>query len=45
MDELTEWPQFTRIDPKQLAARTTSPKVIDARGTLDTDQWREAGWM
>ncbi|MFF1962462.1 hypothetical protein ACFVW5_02375 [Streptomyces sp. NPDC058232] len=21
------------------------PKVIDARGTLNTDQWREAGWI
>ncbi|MFD4144630.1 UDP-glucose dehydrogenase family protein [Streptomyces sp. NPDC058572] len=42
---LTEWPQFTHIDPKRLAARTNSPKVIDARGTLNTDQWRDAGWM
>ncbi|MGW7064042.1 hypothetical protein ACWGHM_36840 [Streptomyces sp. NPDC054904] len=30
--------------PKQLATRTTSPKVIDARGTLNTDQSREADW-
>ncbi|WP_030782135.1 UDP-glucose dehydrogenase family protein [Streptomyces sp. NRRL S-920] len=42
---LTEWHQFTHIDPKRLATRTTSPKVIDARGTLNTDQWREAGWI
>ncbi|MFE5869903.1 UDP-glucose dehydrogenase family protein [Streptomyces roseifaciens] len=42
---LTEWPQFTHIDPKQLAARTHNPKVIDARGTLNTDQWRDAGWI
>ncbi|MFJ3144776.1 UDP-glucose dehydrogenase family protein [Streptomyces halstedii] len=42
---LTEWHVFTHIDPKRLATRTTSRKIIDARGTLDTDRWREAGWM
>jgi UDPglucose 6-dehydrogenase len=42
---LTEWPQFTHIDPKRLAHRATSLKVIDARGTLNTTQWREAGWI
>ncbi|MBW5482688.1 UDP-glucose dehydrogenase family protein [Streptomyces bambusae] len=42
---LTEWPQFTHIDPERLAARTDSRKVIDARGTLDTAQWRDAGWI
>ncbi|MGX8910209.1 UDP binding domain-containing protein [Streptomyces netropsis] len=42
---LTEWPQFAHIDPNRLATRTTSPKVIDARGTLNTDQWRKAGWI
>ncbi|MFF8387386.1 hypothetical protein ACF053_27625 [Streptomyces kanasensis] len=30
---LTEWHQFSDIDPKRLATRTASPKVIDARGT------------
>ncbi|WP_371639764.1 UDP-glucose dehydrogenase family protein [Streptomyces virginiae] len=42
---LTEWYQFTTIDPKRLATCTASPKVIDARGTLNTDQWRDAGWI
>ena len=42
---LTEWCQFSNIDPKRLASRTASPKVIDARGTLNTDQWRDAGWI
>ncbi|MFJ3421817.1 UDP-glucose dehydrogenase family protein [Streptomyces sp. NPDC086082] len=41
---LTEWPQFTQVDPRHLAARTAAPKVIDGRGTLDADTWREAGW-
>ncbi|MFF8832425.1 UDP-glucose dehydrogenase family protein [Streptomyces sp. NPDC015131] len=42
---LTEWSQFSRIDPTRLAARSRSPKAVDARGTLDADQWRDAGWM
>ncbi|MEU2956357.1 UDP-glucose dehydrogenase family protein [Streptomyces xanthochromogenes] len=42
---LTEWHQFSNIAPKRLATRTISPKVIDARGTLNIDQWREAGWV
>ncbi|MFE3547394.1 UDP-glucose dehydrogenase family protein [Streptomyces kronopolitis] len=41
---LTEWPQFSHIDPKRLATRTASAKVIDGRGTLNADTWREAGW-
>ncbi|MEU3047515.1 UDP binding domain-containing protein [Streptomyces sp. NPDC006984] len=41
---LTEWPQYSHIDPHRLAARTASPKVIDGRGTLNADTWREAGW-
>ncbi|ARF57644.1 UDP-glucose dehydrogenase family protein [Streptomyces gilvosporeus] len=42
---LTEWPQFAHIDPKQLATLAHNPKVIDGRGTLNPDPWREAGWM
>lgn len=42
---LPEWPQFSHADPKRLVARTTSPKVIDARGALNTAQWRDAGWI
>ncbi|WP_328876929.1 UDP-glucose dehydrogenase family protein [Streptomyces sp. NBC_00299] len=41
---LTEWPQFSHIDPHRLAARATTPKVIDGRGTLNAETWREAGW-
>ncbi|NEE10269.1 UDP-glucose 6-dehydrogenase, partial [Streptomyces sp. SID7499] len=29
---LTEWHTFAHVDPKQLATRTTSRKIIDARG-------------
>ncbi|WEH12192.1 UDP-glucose/GDP-mannose dehydrogenase family protein [Streptomyces sp. VNUA24] len=41
---LTEWPQFSHVDPHRLAARVTTPKVIDGRGTLNPARWREAGW-
>lgn len=41
---LTEWSQFFHVDPYRLAARTTTPRVIDGRGTLDPVTWREAGW-
>ncbi|MDX3848501.1 hypothetical protein [Streptomyces europaeiscabiei] len=41
---LTEWPQFSHVDPHRLAARVTTPKVIDGRGTLNPALWREADW-
>ncbi|GAA3800247.1 UDP-glucose dehydrogenase family protein [Cellulomonas soli] len=41
---LTEWEEFLRADPTQLAERTRTPRLIDARGKLDTDAWRAAGW-
>ncbi|MET7715320.1 UDP-glucose/GDP-mannose dehydrogenase family protein [Streptomyces sp. NPDC005407] len=41
---LTEWPQYSHVDPARLAARTATSKVIDGRGTLDSVTWREAGW-
>ncbi|WP_340642163.1 UDP binding domain-containing protein [Streptomyces albidoflavus] len=31
---LTEWPEFTRIDPADLATRVAVPRVIDGRGAL-----------
>jgi nucleotide sugar dehydrogenase len=41
---LTEWPQFSHIDPQRLAVRAANAKVIDGRGTLNPARWREAGW-
>ncbi|MFJ3694984.1 UDP-glucose dehydrogenase family protein [Streptomyces sp. NPDC090052] len=41
---LTEWAQFSQIDPHDLANRAAAPRVIDGRGTLDADRWRKAGW-
>lgn len=41
---LTEWAEFGHIDPHRLAHRPTRPLIIDGRGTLNPDTWREAGW-
>ncbi|MFE7130937.1 UDP-glucose dehydrogenase family protein [Streptomyces sp. NPDC057638] len=42
---LTEWPQFSHIDPRHLTGQALGLKVIDARGTLDAALWRSAGWL
>ncbi|MEV8528989.1 hypothetical protein AB0451_33350 [Streptomyces sp. NPDC052000] len=41
---LTEWPQLSHVDPHRLASRAANPKVIDGRGPLNAETWREAGW-
>lgn len=41
---LTEWAEFGHIDPHRLAHRPTQPLVIDGRGALNPDTWRQAGW-
>ncbi|ROS74608.1 UDP-glucose/GDP-mannose dehydrogenase family protein [Cellulomonas sp. PhB143] len=41
---LTEWDDFLRSDPAELASRTATPRIIDARGRLDPVTWRAAGW-
>jgi UDPglucose 6-dehydrogenase len=41
---LTEWPQYSHVNPHRLAARAATPRVIDGRGTLTADRWRAAGW-
>ncbi|WP_274558975.1 UDP-glucose dehydrogenase family protein [Streptomyces spiramyceticus] len=41
---LTEWPQYSHIDPHHLTTRVAQTNVIDGRGTLNPDCWRKAGW-
>lgn len=41
---LTEWPEFAEIDPARLAGLVRTPRMLDARNTLDPAIWREAGW-
>ncbi len=41
---LTEWPRLVGLDPVRLAPTTPTPRMIDARGKLDPERWRAAGW-
>ncbi|MGW4650552.1 UDP-glucose dehydrogenase family protein [Kitasatospora sp. NPDC004289] len=41
---LTEWPDYTHLDPAALAPLLAAPRVLDARHTLDPATWRTAGW-
>ncbi|WP_327673721.1 UDP-glucose dehydrogenase family protein [Kitasatospora sp. NBC_00458] len=41
---LTDWPAYSDADPADLARHIAVPKVIDARGTLNAERWRAAGW-
>ena len=41
---LTEWSDYRRIDPAELAAVTPSRRILDARNALDAARWRSAGW-
>ena len=41
---LTEWRDYTGIDPADVLPLMTTPTVIDARNALDVGRWRSAGW-
>ena len=41
---LTEWRDYTAIDPAGVLPLMTTPTVIDARNALDVERWRSAGW-
>jgi UDPglucose 6-dehydrogenase len=41
---LTEWPEFTGLDPVAAACVVDRPVVLDGRNALDADAWRRAGW-
>ena len=42
---LTEWAEYRALDPATLAAVVRTPRVLDARNTLDAQRWQENGWM
>jgi UDPglucose 6-dehydrogenase len=42
---LTDWDEFSGIDPVALAATVRHPRVLDGRLVLDADKWRAAGWQ
>jgi UDPglucose 6-dehydrogenase len=41
---LTEWKQFSSLDPRALAGIVRRRTVIDGRNCLDPAGWRGAGW-
>jgi UDPglucose 6-dehydrogenase len=41
---LTEWREYRDLDPYELAASVSSPRVLDGRNVLDAAKWRAAGW-
>ncbi|HOA85957.1 MAG: UDP-glucose/GDP-mannose dehydrogenase family protein [Microbacteriaceae bacterium] len=41
---VTEWPEYTALDPKAVAGLMRTPRIIDARNVLDPAAWREAGF-
>ena len=41
---LTEWPQYTGLDPAALGRLARNRTVIDGRNALDPATWRAAGW-
>jgi len=41
---LTDWPEFTQIDPQRAARLVRHRRIIDGRNKLDAERWRQAGW-
>jgi UDPglucose 6-dehydrogenase len=41
---LTDWSEYSGIDPVVAARRVATPIVIDARNCLDPVRWRDGGW-
>ena len=41
---LTEWRDYTDLDPATVAALPTTPSILDGRNCLDVARWRAAGW-
>lgn len=42
---LTEWKDYTEIDPEIITSVAAGRHVIDARNALDPARWRAAGWV
>lgn len=41
---ITEWPEFTELDPEVIGELVAHRTVIDGRNALDPATWRAAGW-
>ncbi|GAA2980029.1 UDP-glucose/GDP-mannose dehydrogenase family protein [Microbacterium terrae] len=41
---VTEWPQFTSLDPREVGELVRHRRVIDGRNALDPTAWKDAGF-
>ncbi|HEY6424759.1 MAG TPA: UDP binding domain-containing protein, partial [Pseudonocardiaceae bacterium] len=41
---LTEWSDYSTLDPVTLVGVVRHARLIDARNTLDARRWQAAGW-
>ncbi|MGF9648053.1 UDP-glucose/GDP-mannose dehydrogenase family protein [Pseudarthrobacter oxydans] len=41
---LTEWREYSDLDPYELASSVASSRILDGRNVLDPAKWRAAGW-
>ncbi len=41
---VTEWPEYTALDPVEVAGRVRGRVIVDGRNALDAVAWRAAGW-
>lgn len=41
---LTEWPQYSELDPYELGHMVDGLCILDGRNVLDPGKWRAAGW-
>jgi UDPglucose 6-dehydrogenase len=41
---LTEWNEFTKVNPKDVGERLKAKMVVDGRNVLDRDAWQSAGF-
>jgi UDPglucose 6-dehydrogenase len=42
---LTEWQEFTELDPDAVGSVVAKRCMVDARHALDPARWRAAGWI
>ena len=42
---LTEWSEFASIEPREVATRMKSSRVVDSRNVLEKTAWIEAGFV
>jgi UDPglucose 6-dehydrogenase len=42
---LTEWPEFTNINPADVSTRLNNAVVVDGRNVLNPQQWKSSGFQ